>query len=375
MSQGPPDRGRWACFQGKEGARWHSPRFPPSLIHSSDSLVPGGGSQGHAEDRRERRRPGLGAVGRLGLCGGGGPGGAGRGASTGRPGGGARLPSPEVSGWRRAGVAGSERLGAESVSARRPPGPQPRLLRLCRTRPPPGSAAAARCGRPARRARHRLAPAAAARPVGQSVSHGRAARELRALAASSREGAPRLRRRRRRPLPSPGPIPEPCPPEDRAVAAVSAQPRPRERPRSWRGAGLGSAAVAPPPFSRLPAPPSGRGAGGRAWGGVGAGAGGTSPGRWVGVGEGPGCTLRPGAATGDNEMQGRLGRVRLCFSGRLRGWWPGTAGRQGLFLPRISRKKPVIRCLGFLRVSVPHIVNGSVQRLRKAGHLPCFLSN
>ena len=81
----------------------------------------------------------------------------------------------------------------------------------------------------------------------------------------------------------------------------------------------------PPPFSRRPAPPSGRGADGRAWGGVaaaaeaGAGAGRTLPGRrpaGVWGSAGPGLYPAPlGAATeGDNEMQGRLGRVRLGFS-------------------------------------------------------------
>lgn len=127
------------------------------------------------------------------------------------------------------GGRGRERPCA-SRPASPPPDPQPRLLRLGRTRrlwarPPLGSAATPSA------ARSRPAPPhSARRSVRQSVSHGADGAGAAGARGVSGQGAPHPRRRRRpkereRRLPSPGP------PEDRAAAAVSAQPRPRGRRR------------------------------------------------------------------------------------------------------------------------------------------------
>lgn len=162
--------------KGEQGVGRHRD-FPSSLIHS-DSLVPGGGSQARAEERRgtaESRvwvRSGARGEGERGGHRGAGPGAR---AGGGRPGG-ACAAACAGSEWLAAG-GGSERSGA-SRSARPPPGPRLRLLRLGRTRPQSdrprlGVAAAP----PAARSRPTsAAAAAAARSVGQSVSQSRCAR-------------------------------------------------------------------------------------------------------------------------------------------------------------------------------------------------------
>lgn len=344
--------------KGEQGVGQHRD-FPSSLIHSlihwfleavyrrarrkggAPRTAPSGcgpAPEGRVRAGRARGR------GRGARAGGGRPGWAGAAACAG-------------SEWLAAG-GGSERPGA-SRSASPPPGPQLRLLRLVRTRPhsdrPPLGAAAAP---PA--ARSRPAPAAAAaRSVSQSVSHGARGAGAAGAHGVSGEGAPRLRRRwrrgqRERRLLSPGPL------EDRAAAAVSAQPRPRGGRRGRPGADCEALPRLPPPFSRRPAPPSGRGAGG--WPSLGrgrcrAGAGLVGPRparRWrVGGGRwGQGCPPASlGAATeGDNEIQDRLGRVRLGLDPAPGAGGPGPRG--GKDCPRLAAESSD-SVSGIPRASVP----------------------
>lgn len=209
-----------------------------------------------------------------------------------------------VGGGRRERAAGREsvRLWAARPSAP-PSASRPDAAAL-------GSAAAGLCGRPARRA---LPPRPRRRrPVGRSVSQS--VNQSR----SARRGSCGHSRRLSGRSAAPG---------EEAVAAAggagaaAAQPGAArglsscrgERPASPSGLaeGTGRARVCealsplPPPFSRRPAPPSGRGAGGRAWGGVAARAGGTSPGeaagRWVGVGGAWAAPRAPGGRDGGRQ--------------------------------------------------------------------------
>lgn len=165
------------------------------------------------------------------------------------------------------GRRGQLAAGRESVrlSAARPSAPpsasRPDAAAL-------GSATAGRCGRPARcalppRPRRR-------RPVGRSVSQSRCARRGscgRSRRLPGRSAAPEEAAAAGAAAAHPGPL------EDRVAAAVSAQPRSRGGRRGRPGADCEALPRLLPPFSRRPAPPSGRGAGGRAWGGVAAGPG------------------------------------------------------------------------------------------------------
>ena len=185
VSQGPRREAAGPASKEKRAGVGQHRNFPPSLIHSPIhwflEAVP-----------RDAQRKG-GARAAPAGCGrapgaGGEPGGPG-GADGGRPGG-AGSAACAGSEWRVAGggrrvaggSGGSDRSGS-SRSARRPPGPQPRLLRLGRTRlhsdpPPLGAAAAPPAARSAQ-----PPPPLPGRSVSQSVTE-RAARELRTLAAS-----------------------------------------------------------------------------------------------------------------------------------------------------------------------------------------------
>lgn len=138
---------------------------------------------------------------------------------------------------------------------------------------------------------------------------------------------------------------------------MSAQPRPRGRPRELAGRRAGKRSRRSRlhfPGSRPRHPDAVR----AAEPGVGSGPGLVGPRLTGGWGSaGPGLhPAPPGAATeGDNEMQGRLGRVRLCFSDPAPGaGGPGPRGGKDSSFPGLAAETSD-SVSGVPRVSVPRI--------------------